>query len=153
MKNKRKVQLIDCLFNFSHYIFVFLFNEIVFDTILINVKIFAQPTFQVPQTLCIQDTLEITHLKNQLANSYQWQLTGPNNYEQTFDNENIELRMLEVYNRWGARVYRQLGGRLRWDGRVEGNPAGAGTYVVRAVYVEVHTGEEVEVAQDVALLR
>ena len=88
-----------------------------------------------------------------VPNAFSPNNDGVNDYLELSGNENIELRTLEVYDRWGARVYRQLGGRLRWDGRVEGNPAGAGTYVVRVVYVEVHTGEEVEVAQDVALLR
>ena len=88
-----------------------------------------------------------------IPNAFSPNNDGVNDYLELSGNENLELRMLEVYDRWGARVYRQLGGRLRWDGRVEGNPAGAGTYVVRVVYVEVHTGEEVELAQDVALLR
>ena len=88
-----------------------------------------------------------------IPNAFSPNNDGVNDHLELLSNENIELRTLEVYDRWGARIYRQVGGRLRWDGRVEGNLAGAGTYVVRVVYVEVHTGEEVDLAQDVALLR
>ena len=88
-----------------------------------------------------------------LPNGFSPNHDGVNDHFEPLGNEFYELRALEVYDRWGARIFAQTGGRLRWDGQTPNGPAGAGTYVVRVRYVDVRTGVELETAGDVVLLR
>ena len=53
-----------------------------------NTATFPEPSFNFPQTLCLNETTAPTDLKNQLANGYEWLLTHPDGTEQLFDNEN-----------------------------------------------------------------
>ncbi len=66
--------------------------------------------------------------------------------------ENIEVRSLEVWNRWGQKVHGETNSNTGWDGMQIGKPAGSDVYVYRAV-ISLPGGREVVKSGDVTLLR
>jgi gliding motility-associated-like protein len=64
----------------------------------------------------------------------------------------VELLSIDLYNRWGQKVFEGSGGQDRWDGTVDGKPAPADVYlyVIKVRFVD---GKEEVLHGDVTLLR
>ena len=86
----------------------------------------------------------------------------PTAFSPNFDGENDRWRPflrnavlldLEVYDRWGSRLFTATGANANWDGRVNGRAADTGIYVVRIRYADLRDGSEHEAAGDVLLIR
>lgn len=58
--------------------------------------------------------------------------------------ENVTIDLLEVYDRWGNRVYSGEHDPLGWDGTIHGNAAETGMYVYHILYTTNITEEQVE---------
>lgn len=67
------------------------------------------------------------------------------------DQENIEILMFEIYNRWGDLIHKDAS--KAWDGTFNGVNQPSGSYVYQALLKRKKTGEEIALKGDVTLLR
>jgi len=74
---------------------------------------------------------------------YQKQLYLPNTFTPNgdafnevfrYEGENITIREIEIFNRWGETVYTESGNFTGWDGTYQGKPCQDGIYVVHVIY-------------------
>jgi gliding motility-associated-like protein len=64
--------------------------------------------------------------------------------------DNLEFR---VYNRWGQMVFETKDWTRKWDGKINGNPQAAGTYVWLLRYNDHDTGKLIELKGTTVLIR
>jgi gliding motility-associated-like protein len=72
-------------------------------------------------------------------------------FEILLDNENIELVMFEIFNRWGDIIHSDI--TKGWDGTYAGVEQPSGSYIYQAIVKRKKTGEEIKLKGDVTLLR
>jgi gliding motility-associated-like protein len=65
----------------------------------------------------------------------------------------VELQQMEIYDRWGQRVYSTSDWRRGWDGNIDGEPAEAATYFYVYKYKCTRDGENYLKKGDVLLIR
>lgn len=65
----------------------------------------------------------------------------------------IEQRSLQVFNRWGEKVFDSLAGKTAWDGTDKGRPVPSDVYVYVLEYVAAGEAGPLRVQGDVTLLR
>ncbi|MCC7030089.1 MAG: gliding motility-associated C-terminal domain-containing protein, partial [Chitinophagaceae bacterium] len=65
----------------------------------------------------------------------------------------VELIQLEIYDRWGQRVYSSSDWRRGWDGNIDGKPAAVATYFYVYKYKCTKDGENYLKKGDVLLIR
>jgi gliding motility-associated-like protein len=72
-------------------------------------------------------------------------------FEIMLDNENIDLVMFEIFNRWGDLIHKDI--TKGWDGTFNGVKQPSGSYIYQAIVKRKKTGEEIKLKGDVTLLR
>jgi len=77
---------------------------------------------------------------------------GINDFAQPFGNDFTELS-LEIYNRWGGKVFETENAPFAWDGKLDGQAASEGVYVLIFKYENQRNGKEEIVSEDVLLVR
>lgn len=71
-------------------------------------------------------------MKGYFANVFNPTSEGANG-KFTAQGKFVEQLHLQIFNRWGERVYETRDKETGWDGKIRGNPAPSGTYMYRAV--------------------
>jgi gliding motility-associated-like protein len=75
-------------------------------------------------------TCDIDKFINEIPNAFTPNGDGANDSFSPIDREGAEMLVsLEVYNRWGQKVYEGFGKDAAWDGRVKGEAASSDVYV------------------------
>jgi gliding motility-associated-like protein len=72
-------------------------------------------------------------------------------FEILIDQDNIELVMFEIFNRWGDLIHNDI--TKGWDGTFSGVDQPSGSYIYQAIIKRKKTGEEIKLKGDVTLLR
>jgi gliding motility-associated-like protein len=105
-----------------------------FDTSQTNIKVFYSCYIAVPSAFTPNgDGL----------NDYLYPLNA-------YKADNLEFR---VYNRWGQMVFETKDWTKKWDGKINGNPQAAGTYVWLLRYNDHDTGKFIELKGTTVLIR
>jgi gliding motility-associated-like protein len=59
----------------------------------------------------------------------------------------------KVYNRYGQLIWQTRDWTQKWDGRINGNPQGSGTYVWHLVYTDPGKGKKIDLKGNTVLIR
>ncbi|MCB9295156.1 MAG: gliding motility-associated C-terminal domain-containing protein [Lewinellaceae bacterium] len=86
-----------------------------------------------------------------IPNAFSPNGDGRNDRFQAYINCPVEEVRLEVYDRWGGRVFQSESAEDGWDGLVRGKPAPVGVYVYTLAFME--NGQEKVISGEVNLLR
>ena len=95
------------------------------------------------RVVAISDTLHLLSYSNWWCETFEAYLWVPNAFSPdsngvndmfTVVGGNFRLYRLEIYNRWGERVFLTEDPKMGWDGMWKGHPAPEGTYLVRIIY-------------------
>jgi gliding motility-associated-like protein len=110
------------------------------------------------QSLGCTDTLSLTLCVENIVKFFIPNAFSPNgdgsNDALTLYGMGIEERVTwQVYDRWGQMVFLANSIHDSWDGTLNGKPLNPGVYVLVAKYIELETGNEKIVTQDVTLIR
>lgn len=99
----------------------------------------------------------ITVLPNpliEIPNLFSPNNDGVNDYFKLVVGQDLEAVALEVYNRWGALVFRSNEIDFRWDGNaLNGNKCSDGVYFWVLTYKEAYNDEVIHLRGDVTLMR
>jgi gliding motility-associated-like protein len=106
-----------------------------------------------------EDRLWIWVRKNKkvyVPNSFSPNGDGVNDRFYVFGDEGLELKLLRIYDRWGAEVFRIENGKLNdpawgWDGNFRGQALNPGVYVYYASWIL--DGEEYQLFGEINLIR
>ena len=104
---------------------------------------------------CIDSTLirlEIKPTSNVfIPNAFTPNGDTKNDYFQIYSYNVIDMDV-QIYDRWGIKIIEWNGAKGRWDGRIDGTPVQADTYVYRVSTLDVNSKREVRVGH-VSLVR
>ena len=104
---------------------------------------------------CIDSTLirlEIKPTSNVFVpNAFTPNGDTKNDYFQIYSYNVIDMDV-QIYDRWGIKIIEWNGAKGRWDGRIDGTPVQADTYVYRVSTLDVNSKREVRVGH-VSLVR
>jgi len=78
---------------------------------------------------------------------------GRNDLFEAFGNENVALQSMEIYSRWGDRMYAEQSPQPQWDGTFRGRPAQTGVYAYLIRYIDLLTQQERVASGEVVLMR
>ncbi len=89
-----------------------------------------------------------------LPNAFTPNNDGQNDYFQFYYNGDVELKIFQIFNRFGQKIFETNNLNARWDGTVNGKPADIGVYHYRILFICGHVGDQVlEETGDITLIR
>jgi len=88
-----------------------------------------------------------------IPNSFSPNGDDLNQYWQLYFNDRIKAAKVEIYDRWGVRLFSSSDLYFKWDGNFQGHPLPMGVYAYKVVYKDDETNLDQELYGHITLLR
>lgn len=77
---------------------------------------------------------------------------GYNDYLEVYGNQH-QLLLIQVFDRWGNRIFSSQDSMAKWDGTIENQKANPGTYIWMIRYIDLRNNKEKVLSGDVTVIR
>ena len=77
---------------------------------------------------------------------------GYNDYLEVYGNQH-QLLLMQVFDRWGNRIFSSQDSMAKWDGTIENQKANPGTYIWMIRYIDLRNNKEKVLSGDVTVIR